>query len=169
MGRYIKGAVNEELSLGTLAATTLVSVDFDDTVLERTLISSIVARYSMADMTEGAGIGPILVGIAHSDYSDAEIEGWIENAQNWDEGDKVAQEVGRRLCRKIGIFATSPGAAGGTEIAVLNDGKAIKTKLNWILNAGQTLSVWGYNMGANPLATTIPVIRIEGHANLWPK
>ncbi len=169
MGRYIKGRVSEQLSLGTLAATTLVSADFDDTVTERTLVSSIVASWSMADMTEGAGIGPIMIGIAHSDYSDAEMEAVIENDQNWAEGDLVAQEVGKRKVRTIGIFPTSPGGGGGTEISVLNDGKPIKTKLNWILNSGQTLALWAYNMGANPLATTIPVIRIEGHANLWPR
>ncbi len=50
---------------------------------------------------------------------------------------------------------------------VLNDGKPIKTKLNWILQEGQTLAFVGYNMGSVQVQTTTPDVRILGHANLW--
>ncbi len=165
MGRYIKGGIDDVLSLGTLAGKTLIGTVFDEVVRERTLVSSIVATYSISDLTLGAGIGPVLVGIAHSDYSDAEIEAVIEMTDSWDEGNKTEQELAKRLVRRIGIFEVS--ASG--EDAVLNDGVPIKTKLNWILNSAQSLRLWAYNMGANPLATTVPLVSLQGHANLWPR
>ncbi len=165
MGKYIKGSVDESLLLTTLAARTLVSAPFDETVEERTLISSLVATYAMGDFTVGSDIGPIMVGIAHSDYTAAEVEEVIEATNSWTEGDLVAQEVARRKVRIIGIF--SMPAAGAD--AVLNEGKPIKSKLNWILNAGDTLDLWAYNLGASPVATTVPDIHCQGHANLWPR
>ncbi len=166
MGRYLRGSVDETVSMGTLGATTSVKEDFDNTVNERTLVSSIVATYSLANFTADAADGPIMVGVAHADYTVAEIDEFIEASGAWDEGNKVAQEQQKRQIRRIGVFASPPTAA---EDVVLNDGKPIKTKLNWILNQGQTLSLWAYNMGSSPLATTVPVAHAQGHANLWPK
>ena len=160
MGRYIKGRVDEELSLSTLATKTLTATTFDETVNERSLVSSIVATWSVRDAT--AGEGPILVGVAHGDYSNAEIEEVIENLGSWDEGDKVSQERAKRLVRQIGTLTLVSGDA------VLNDGKAVKTKLNWVLNQGVTLKIWAYNLGLGSL-TTGGVVQAEGHANLWPR
>ncbi len=166
MGRYIRGTVDEDLTIGTLAGKTLVAAGFDEAVQERTLVSSIVASYSVADWTAIAANGPLLVGIAHGDYSDAEIEEWIETTGSWDEGDLVQQEVASRKIRRVGVL-TDPDAA--TKSSVLNDGKAIKTKLNWILNQGITLKLWAYNMGTAAFATTDPRVRAQGHVNLFPK
>ncbi len=166
MGKYIRGTIDEDLSGGTLAGKTVVGAGFDEAVEERTLISSIVATYTMADFTPTASVGPVLIGIAHGDYSDAEIEEWIESTGSWDEGDLVAQEVGNRKIRRIGQFTEPATAAQGT---VLNDGKPIKTKLNWILNQGITLKFWIYNTGTAAFVTTDPRFRMQGHANLWPR
>ncbi len=166
MGRYIRGNVDEGFSLGTLAGVTLASTVFDENVTERALISSLVAAYTLSDMTPGTNIGPIMVGIAHSDYSDAEIEAYVEAISSWEEADLVGQEVAKRKIRRIGVFITSTADLG---TQVLNEGKPIKTKLNWILNTGQTLTLWVYNMGANALATTAPICHLQGHANLWPR
>ncbi len=167
MGRYIRGTVNESIAGGTLAAKTLLSADFDEAVNERTLVSSIVARYVLSNFTIGAGIGPILVGIAHSDYTDTELESWIESTGTWDEGNLQQQEVASRKIRRIGVF--SPNTAVVGDVTVLKDGVAIKTKLNWILLQGQTLNLWIYNLGTAAFATTDPVIQAEGHVNLWPR
>ncbi len=164
MSRYLRGQVDESIQLSTLGAKVLLSADFDESVTEETLVTSIVATYSMIDFTKGTGDGPILVGIAHSDYTDAEIEAVIESTGSWNRGDKVAQEVAKRQVRRIGIFDV-PNTA--EETSVLNDGKPIKTKLNWVLQTGQTLTLWGYNMGSSALATTSPNINVEGHINLF--
>jgi len=168
MGRYIRGNVDENLDLGTLASLTLVAVPFDETVSERTFVSSLVAIWSLSDFTEIAEAGPIMVGVAHSDYSAAEIEEWIETTGSWAEADTVqSREVGRRMCRTIGIFRGTASGVGAAD--VLNDGKAIKTKLGWILNAGQTLDLWAYNLGTAAVGTTDPNVRAEGHVNLFPR
>ncbi len=168
MGRYLRGSVDESLTLGTLAATTLVSAAFDEVVTEESRLTSIVGTWAMADMTAAAGAGPIMVGYAHSDYTDAEIEEVIENTGSWDIGNLVQQETAKRLVRRVGLFQTSPAGAA-TGIQTLNDGKPIKTKLNWNLKTGATVRVWAYNTGSAALAGTSPVVRLQGHANLFPR
>ncbi len=167
MGRYIRGGVDETIALTTLGPRTLVAQVFDETVTERALLSSIVSTYVMDDFTNGIDIGPIMVGIAHGDYTAAEIEEFIENTASWAEADKIGQEVAKRQVRIIGIFGS--GLLDASAHQTLNDGKPIKTKLNWILNAGQTLDVWAYNLGTAAVATTVPDIHLEGHVNLWPR
>ncbi len=162
-GRYLRGRIDEGLSLGTLASKTLVSDTWDGSVTERTLVSSIVSTWMIDNLASGQG--PLLFGVAHSDYSDAEIEAVIENAGSWDEGNKVDQEIAKRLVRTIGTMISDlPSSPGDTTV---NDGKPIKTKLNWILTEGDTLKMWVYNMSTVALSTAVPILQAEGHANLW--
>ncbi len=165
MGRYIKGNIDLDFALGTLAAQDVVVSAIQDTVNERSLISSIVCTYSMSGYTVVDNAGPIMVGVAHSDYSDAEIEAWIENALSWDEGDLAAQEVAGRKIRKIGTIPVVTTLAASP----LNDGKPIKTKLNWVVNQGQSLKFWAYNHGSVALSGTDPDMHVDGHANVWPR
>jgi len=165
--RYLRGKVEKTLDLGTLASKTLVSVNLDGSVEERTWISSVKATWSLSDFTNAIGDGPIAVGIAHSDYTDTEIEQWLETTNSWKEGDLVNQEIAKRKIRLVGTFKSSVADSQG--IAVLNDGKPITTKLNFILNTGQTVSIWAYNQGDSALATTDPDMSVIGQANLWPR
>ncbi len=164
--RYMRGGVREQLSLGTLASETLISTAFADSVTEQTRISSVVARYSISNLTPASGDGPILVGLALSDYTDAEIEAFVENTEGWQEGSMVGQEVADRRIRRVGIF---PSPTANNIATVLNDGKPIKTKMNWTLTTGQTIKLWCYNLGSSALASTDPSVNCEGHANLWPQ
>ncbi len=167
MGKYIRGNIDEGTSLSaTLAALTGVTEQFDDVVNERTLVSSVVAVYSLGNATPVAAAGPIMVGVAHGDYSLAEIEEWIETTGSWNETDLIEQEVAGRKIRRVGVFA-APRAV--EDEVTLNDGKPIKTKLNWILTQGQTLQLWAYNTGTAAMSTTVSVVRAQGHANLWPR
>lgn len=164
--RYLRGNVRHRVVATTLAAQTLVGTDVADSVTERCWMSSVVLRWSLEKMTAGQDIGPLMVGVAHSDYTDAEIEAWVENQASWEEADQIGQEVGRRKIRKVGIFQTPQAVE---DAVVLNNGKPIRTKCGWILTTGQTLRVWVYNMGQAAVATTAPNIFAEGHANLWPR
>ncbi len=165
--RYLKGNVDETLSLTTLAAKTLVGTLFDETPDEKVWISSLKGIWSIADFTPAAGDGPILVGVAHGDYSDAEVEEVIENTGSWSEGDLVqSREIAKRLVRQIGVFDAETASS---DHQVLNDGKPITTKLGWLLTTGKTLRIWAYNLGDSALATTVPQVRVNGHVNLWPQ
>ncbi len=167
MGKYLRGAIDEELEIATLGAKAVGAQVFDETPVERTLISSIVVTATMDNLTPGTDIGPIMIGVANSDYTASEIEAWIENAGSWNESDMVQQrEISKRLIRKLGVFR---GRGNVEDIYTLGDGRPIKLKLNWILNTGATLDLWAYNMGDAPVATTIPKIQLQGHANLWPR
>ncbi len=167
MGRYLKGNVDEEVALTVLSSKDVVSSIFDEVVFDRTFVSSIVASYALANWTPIANAGPIIFGVAHSDYNDAEIEEWLELTGQWNEGNLVSsREVGKRLIRQVGSFG-SPDAA--TDVQRFNDGRPMKTKLNWILLEGQTLRLWAYNAGSAAVATTAPSLTANGHANLFPR
>ncbi len=166
MGKYIRGSVDEELTLATLAAKTAVAAIFDNVVADRMFVSSLVAIYSLRNFTQGVDDGPIMIGVAHSDYTSAEIEEYIESTGSWNEGNKKEQEVQKRQIRRIGVFEV---AVNANEVEVLNHGSPIKTKLNWIMLESQSLQLWAYNLGSSALATTVPVVTAEGHANLWPR
>ncbi len=166
--RYIKGILDELMVPATLAARTLAATNTDETVNERTFVSSIVARWSIDNMTPLANAGPLMVGIAHGDYTAAEIEQFIENTGSWDEGDLVNQEVAKRKIKIVGVFADQEGTTS-LSIMVLNNGKPIKTKCKWVLNQGTGLKTWVYNLGSVDISgTSAPNIHVEGHANLWP-
>ncbi len=164
--RFLKGVADERTLLTTLAARTLFGAVFDDAVTERTYASSIVATYTMDNWTPIVEAGPIMVGVAHSDYTDAEVEAVIENLGSWEEGSLVEQEIAKRKVRVIGIFDTPEGIE---DTIPLNEGRPIKTKLGWILLGGQTLRLWGYNLGQAAVATTVPNVYCQGYVNLWPQ
>ncbi len=164
MKTYLKGSIDENLALGTLASKTLVGDTWDESPEEKTLISSIEVSWSLDQLTHPQG--PILFGIAHSDYSDAEIEEVIENLGSWDAGSKVEQEIAKRLVRVLGTFVSEGDGTAVGDVR-FNDGLPLKTKLNWILNTGDTIKMWGYNVSGTPLSTTDPQMRANGHANLW--
>ncbi len=165
-GRYIKGPIDLKIAGGTLAANTAV-LGATQVVTERTWCSSVKATYGFSGFTGGDNIGPVSVGVAHSDYSLAEIEAYLEQTTGWNEANLVSKEISSRKIRRIGMFTIAAGSAG--ESSVLNDGKPITTKLGWMLSTGQGLNYYIYNHGSSPFATTDPDLEVDGHANLWPR
>ncbi len=164
--RYLRGTITDAFDLGTLGGATVAKEDLTETVSEVTWISSIRAAWTLVNYTAATDDGPILVGIAHSDYSAAEIEDYLETTNSWNQSDLVKQEVAKRKIRRVGVF-DSP--ADALAVARLQEGKMITTKCGWLMSSGQTLSVWAYNLGGSALATTVPRVNVNGHANLWPR
>ncbi len=163
MNTYIKGNIDHVLGLGTLAANTLISSDNADSVDDSAIVTSVVATWAIDSMTVAEDQGPILVGMAHSDYTDAEIEAYVEQLTGWSKADLISREVSQRKIRTVGIL----GVVISNGAAFLNDGKPIKTKLNWKLAEGQTIAFWAYNVGGAALSGTAPDIHINGHANIF--
>lgn len=104
-------------------------------------------------------------GVSHSDYSAAEIEECLEATAAIDIGDKVAQEQANRLVRTIGTITESgTGLAGGG--LKFNQGRPMKTKLNWNIGIGDTLNAWVRN-GSGVVYTTGAQLAVQG--DLWLK
>ncbi len=122
---------------GTTAADDVTALNLTEVFTEERRILSIEASWALQGET--AGDGPWSVGMAHSDYSAAEIEECLEAVGSWDEGDKVAQEQAKRLVRQVGILTE--------EETALNEGQPIKTRLNWRVATGDSLKFWLRNRG----------------------
>lgn len=106
--------------------------------------------------------GPLLIGVAHSDYSAAEIEEAIEASGSWERGDKIANEQSRRKVRVIGSFVYD--ATSGN----MNDGRKIRVKLGFVIEDGKGLSLWVYNDSSATL-TTGGIVELTGKAFLSPR
>ncbi len=162
--KYMKGGIDVNSALGTLGPKDVIAAIGAGLVVDTTRVSSVKCVYTLSDFTPVVNAGPIICGVAHGDYTDAEIEEWIENSAAWDMGDMIAKEIASRRIRQIGVFDT---AAAATQSVRLNDGKPITTKLNWLLAEGDGLKWWAYNAGPAALTTTDPNLHVTGHANLW--
>ncbi len=158
-GKWFFPRVQDSFALGTLASKTLVSTGGLTAVVGKVWCSSAKLAWSMTANVPATGDGPITVGLAHSDYTDAEIEEWIEATTSMSFSDKIAQERAGRKCRIVGTLNTA------SPTAVLNDGRPIKTKCRWIMEDGQSMNLWAYNEGNSALGAGA-VISATGNLNL---
>ncbi len=102
-------------------------------------------------------------GVAHSNYTAAEVEECLEAEAAIDIGDKIELERAGRLVRTVGFMMGAPGTGAGLSF---NDGKQFKTKLNWHIGIGNTLNMWIRN-GSNVVWTTGAIINSVGE--IWVK
>ncbi len=141
------------LALLTLADETILATQLLGGVfIEDFFCISVDGQWGLRGLT--AGEGPIDVGYSHDDYSVAELK---ENltANLLDPDNKIVQEQSRRLVRRAGIF----NGVAATE--VLNDGKAIRTKLRFMVGNDHAIQFWVRNRsGAN--LTTGALIELNG-------
>jgi len=157
-GRWIRPRLLEEFALGTLVTDTLISQSSGGTaVTQDVVVTSIDISISMNNHV--AGEGPILIGVSHSDYTDAEKEEAVEATGAWTVANKIAQEHSRRLVRILGTFA------GNLASEVLWDGRQRKFKLNWPIQDGQAIAFWAYNSDSADLSGNTQ-INVDGFANV---
>ncbi len=147
------------LALATLGANTLLGGGLIGVANEAFRLISLKGYWSLRNFTEGEG--PIVFGVAHGDYSDAEIEECLEVSTGMTRGDKVANERANRLVRRIGQFAASSGITGSSADEVYNMGRPYRTRLNWAMPTGQAVRVWAWNKSGATL-TTGAVILFNG-------
>ncbi len=138
--------IRPELSLLTLASDTVLTVALTGAGTTDYRMMSVDLTYSLKNLT--AGEGPIMVGLAHSDYTVAEIKEYIDSVASISQGLKIEQERSRRLIRIVGTFVTEAQAN-------LNHGEPIKTRLNWLMaeGGGNAVNAFVFNMGTAPLTT----------------
>ncbi len=148
-----------EIALSTLAASTVIKVGTVGPTTSPYRLMTAKCVWSMIGLTEGEG--PILVGLAHSNYSVTEIKECLEIQASISKGLKVEQEKANRLVRIVGTFSG--------KLNVLNDGKPIRTRLNWAIDAsasGDEVVIFAYNDFGSGL-TTGAILNING--DLWVK
>lgn len=136
-------------ALGSLVVSGARTMGSD--LEENYFVNSVESTWTIKDYTITPTDGPIMVGYYHNDYSVAEVKEALEVIL-LGPANKIEQERMRRLVRIVGIISPREETAG-QEIAVLNDGQSIKTKLNWTIQEGQSLNMFVYNMGAGPVTT----------------
>jgi len=134
----------EATALGALASVTVIAGGTLPASDNEYRVLSVSNLWSMRGQT--AAEGPIIVGYAHGDYTVAEIKEAIEAETMMTRADKIAAERGNRLVRRVGVFP------GMTPEEVLNDGRPIRTRLNWVIPDGETLAAWAYNQSGASLS-----------------
>ncbi len=122
-------------------------------------ITSIELSYNLVGSTLGEQ--PISMWICHSDYTLTEVEEVIELTGLLGPGEMIERERSKRLVRHIGDITHVDQTA---ESVGLNDGKPIKTRLNWLIPDGKTITMVSYNNTGSPL-TTGAVVRVMGKIN----
>ncbi len=142
-----------DLTLAALAAGDMISLN--DLVAnnggQRVFAVSMDVTTTIRAATPGEG--PVQVGVAHGDYTAAEIEEWYESQAGMDPTDKVAQEKNGRLCRDIGQFSL----VGANE--VLNNGNLKRVKLGFLLEDSKGIDAWAHT---STLLTTGAVVNFSG-------
>ncbi len=143
------------MNLATLGSDTALTAPLSGGTSSAPMrIVTVKATWNMNNLT--AGEGPITVGYAHGDFSVTEIKECLEAAAAIDVGNMIAREQADRKIRIIGTI--------DAEDSSLNDGKPVKTRLNWFFNAGRTLNMFAFNESTSPL-TTGSSIKVAG--DLW--
>ncbi len=157
-----KVRVAETIGITALAAGDVITGFLTNASTDPFRLVSVDLNYSVVNLGAAIDDGQEF-GLAHSDYTAAEVEECLESQASIDLGDKVAQEQANRLVRSIGR-ATGSGVTGGGR--AFNDGKPMKTKLNWLLSTGDQLNVWIRN-GSGIVYTTGAAMSVQGH--VWVK
>ncbi len=150
--------VDHQIAIGAPADGAITTTVLADTVINRMFLISVSWLLALRDNT--AGEGPLFVGVAHNDYTSAEILEWYNAQGNWDQSDLVAREQARRKIRKVAIF---PGQLANE---IVNNGMEIKTKLGFIVEEGATLEPFIVNEGG-ATRTTGGVVEMKGMC--WAK
>ncbi len=137
--------VNNSVALSTLADGAVLKLTLMQVTQEFYAITGHLS-YSIRDLA--AGEGPLLIGLAHGDYTVTEIKEAIE-ADQTSQGTKIEQEQTRRKVRDVGFV----GGAASAEDALFDHGRIQKTKMGFHLEDGQNAVAWVQNLTGATLTT----------------
>lgn len=145
-----------------------LSRDLTDNATENFIATSLEATYTLAveQAAEPNGVGPLMIGIAKSDYTIAEISEWVTNTSGFTRADLRQQEISKRHIKHVGEFHLESIASAAKLRVELNDGLPIKTPLNWRILTGTQIQVWIFNNGdVSVVATGGQDLFINGQIN----
>jgi len=131
--------INAKSAAGALATLDVVSNAMINASVDTYRLISVKASYAWVDIQVVADDG-MTFGLAHSDYTAAEVEECLEAIAAIDRGDKIAQEQSNRLVREIGSIESLDST--GTGSRVFADGRQVHTRLNWFMSIGDQLNLW---------------------------
>ncbi len=154
--------INTQTQCGALATQDLIAAAMINTSANKYRIITVKASYSWVNIAAVADDG-MTFGLAHSSYTDAEIEECLEAVTSIDIGNKVAQEQANRLVREIGAIESVDVVSGSR---VFNDGRLTSTKLNWLIGIGDTVQLWVRN-ASGTVWTTGSALFVNG--SIWVK
>ncbi len=150
-------------ALGALAALDIVAGNILNAAVDVYRVISIKAAFSIVDLGAAIDDGQE-IGIAHGDYSAAEIEECLEAQGSVNVGDLIAREQADRRVRSLG-YATGPAVASGS--LQLDQGRIKSIRLNWLIGIGDTVKVWVRN-GSGTVYTTGASVTVLGDAWVTP-
>ncbi len=157
-----KVRISGSTPVGALATLDLTTGAFCPVAAESYRVMSIDITWGLVDLGATQDDGQEF-GVAHSDYSAAEVEACLESTTSVDQGDKTAQELAGRLVRTIGSFQGAAGTGAGLSF---NNGRPKKTKLNWLIGSGDGINTWIRNGSGNVYTTGAQLSRL---GNMWIK
>ncbi len=158
-----KVRVSSTLSVGGLAAADVIAGSLGGTATSPMRIMSFEGTYSWIDIA-AVNDGAMEFGIAHGNYTAAEIEECLEATTSMGLGNKIARERASRLVRVVGTIKGNPAVVAGE--SNYNDGRPRKTKLNWLIPSGENISMWVKN-SSGAVYITGSSLSVLGH--FWVK
>ncbi len=159
-GRLIK--ITTSSAVGALASLDVVTNAITAVSANKYRALSFNCSYSWSNKSiidDGAAFG-----LAHSDYNAAEIEECLEANTAIDQGNKTEQEKANRLVREIGTFGSGGMATDGGGV-MFNNGEKVRTRLNWLMGIGDTVTLWIRN-SSGTVYTTGSNITMNGDLHL---
>ncbi len=146
----------ESLTIGALADGVVLKKTITGALTQDAYAISADTTWALVNPTTGEG--PLQVGYASDDLTVTEITEALD-ASPVSKSDRIARERAGRPVRHVGMFEGRDGSD-----QVLNDGKAIRTKI--MMPIAQTdLSVWIRNLSGATL-TTGSILKIAGQLYL---
>ncbi len=150
---FVAVPIRGKVTLATLGSNVAITGDvFDSVLVEDLFCISCDINVALRDHT--AGEGPIEFGLAHGDYSAAEIEECL-SVSLLSPDNKIEGERARRLVRRIGYFA------GLSTEEVFNNGVPKRVPLRWTQGDGTQMDMWAANRSGAAL-TTGTILEFQG-------
>jgi len=150
--------VESGLAVGALTTGDVTIGALTQSSLNKYRVTSVDLTYAISDLAALIDDN-FQFGIAYGDYTSAEVEECLESASSIDIGNKIEREQANRLVRHIGSISGNQVTVGAG--LTFNDGRSMRTKLNWLIGIGDVLNLWVRN-GSGVTYTGGSILKAQG-------